>query len=90
MRATKSHVIPICSTCESQCQRDDQGDWFCVKCADDWLGRFIESKTQGKSVGGVELPAGISDERREGRQESFRDLIPNRRARRLMRGKGRR
>jgi hypothetical protein len=84
MKATRSFVIPDCSVCGQRCQQDEQGEWFCVACGDDWLARFVENKTHGTSVGGLALPAGVHDERRDDITPSFRDLIPNRRARRAM------
>lgn len=85
MAALKSAVIPRCSSCGNRTQRDEKGEWFCINCADDWLSRYIEKKTHGTSVGGLALPAGVRDERRDEIAPSFRDLIPNRRARRAMR-----
>lgn len=64
-------------------QRDDKGEWFCLGCADAWLKEFVASKTRGTSLGGLALPAGITDDRRVA--PSFKDLIPNRAARRRAR-----
>lgn len=78
---------PLCSihkTAEHM-QKDDQGAWFCLKCADEWLANYYSNKTHGVSTGGVVLPAGVSDSRRDGITPSFKDLMPNRRARRAMR-----
>jgi hypothetical protein len=81
-QAAQSHVIPTCSSCKSKdhVQRNEKGAWFCVVCADDWLKSYVESKVRSVSVGGVALPIGAVDERRQ--TPSFTDLLPNRRARR--------
>ncbi len=81
MAATKSYAIPRCTVhTDEQMTRDDAGNWFCLTCADAWLKGFVEAKTGDKSQGGVKLPWGVRDERKKA--PSFRDLHPNRRARR--------
>jgi hypothetical protein len=81
-KAPRSFTVPRCSKCGKQTQKNAEGEWFCPVCADEWLKTFVESKTRGRSVGGVELPYGIEDDRRA-KAPSFRDIYPNRRARRL-------
>lgn len=83
--AGKSFAIPVCSDCSSQMQRNDAGEWFCLKCADEWLGQYVEAKAGHKSLGGVVLPRGVRDLRRQ--TPSFRDLMPNRRTRRRMKSR---
>lgn len=80
VRAGESFVIPLCSLHGTKTVRDDAGQWVCPTCADAWLKEYVENKTRGKSVGGVVLPTGVADTRRE--NPSFRDLMPNRAARR--------
>ena len=48
--------------------------WVCPDCMTDWMG------PKHKSVGGIELPDGVTDERRL----TFTDILPNRRARRAV------
>lgn len=75
MAATKSYAIPRCSECETQMTRDDAGQWVCIPCFDKWLN---EVHFEGKSIGGVQLPSGVRDERRR----SIKDVWINRRFRR--------
>lgn len=67
--------------------RDPQGNWFCAECADDKLKETIESTRRRNRLAGVspliELPAGVIDPRIE--RASFRDILPNRAARRAAR-----
>lgn len=83
----KSFAIPVCSECDSNehVQRNEAGEWFCASCADEWLGRYVEAKAGHKSLGGVVLPRGVRDLRRQ--TPSFRDLMPNRRTRRRMKSR---
>lgn len=83
--AGKSYAIPTCSRGHGQMQKDDEGAWFCLTCADEWLERERDARVGRKSIGGVVLPTGVRDERRV--TPSFRDLMPNRRMRRAMRGR---
>jgi hypothetical protein len=76
--ATESFAVPLCSVHRTKTLRNDQGEWYCPTCADAVVAEIIHSRLK-KSVGGVELPAGVRDERRV---PSFRDVYPNRRARR--------
>jgi hypothetical protein len=78
--AGKSFAIPHCSVCQSKMQKDEQGQWFCLTCANDWLEEFVKNKVGDKSIGGVVLPTRVVDERRN--TPSFKDLMPNRRYRR--------
>ena len=66
-------------------QRDDQGKWMCATCADEWLKSFVDAKTGNKSLGGVLLPGRLRDNRKQ--DPSFKDVLPNRAARRAMRRK---
>lgn len=80
--AKTSYQVPVCSACKTSenVQRDPTGRWVCIKCADDWLNEYAESRLRGKSMGGVVLPSGVSDKRRQ--TKSFKEVFPNRRARR--------
>jgi hypothetical protein len=84
MKAPQSHQIPMCSKCLSNesVQRNADGQWFCVACANDWLRSYVEAKSGHLSKGGVQLPYGAHDERKD--TPDFRDLMPNRKARRRM------
>lgn len=83
MAATQSFAIPLCSIHKIAAIRNDSGQWVCATCADEWLKEFVDSKTGDKSKGGVKLPWGVKDERKK--TPSFRDLTPNRAARRRAR-----
>ena len=76
--------IPVCSACGEKTIRDTSGAWFCIKCADEWLRQRLDAKVRDHSIGGVILPSRVVDERRE--RASFRDIYPNRAARRRARG----
>lgn len=72
--AGPSFAIPVCSVHGIRCQKNDQGEWVCIECFDNWMqGQFL-----GKSIGGVELPDRVRDERRP----SVKDVMVNRRWRR--------
>ena len=89
MQSAKSYAIPRCSQEPThRVQRNEAGEYFCVDCADQWLGSYVESATRSESLGGVALPSGVTDERRkEQRPPSFKDLYPNRATRRRMRAR---
>ncbi len=78
----KRYTKPVCSSCKTDehVQRNDKDEWFCLKCADEWLREYRDARVSGKSIGGVALPVGVKDERRVA--SSFKDVYPNRAARR--------
>lgn len=82
MKAKRSFHVPRCSVHGTPTQKNDSGVWVCLTCADEWLEREVQRLTHGRSQGGVELPAGVADERIEA--PSFRGLVPNRAQRRAM------
>lgn len=82
--AGPSFAIPRCADCGSQLQKDDEGAWVCLKCADEWLKSYVDARTGSKSIGGVHLPAGARDVRKDEHPPSFKDLIQNRRTRRAL------
>lgn len=72
---------PRCSNDASHhVQKNEEGEWFCVECFNEWLGNFVEKRTRGHSIGGIELPVGVKDERRV--TPDIRDVYVNRRIRR--------
>ena len=76
MAGRSSFAIPDCSVHGTPCVRGANGQFVCPECFND----FLQTKT--KTEAGVELPDGVRDER-----ISFRHMLPNRRARRMvMRG----
>lgn len=77
-----SFKIPACSVCETRCVKDVSGRFFCPNCADDWLKSYVDAKTGDRSLGGVQLPYGVSDERKQ--TPSFGQMLPNRRTRRAL------
>lgn len=81
-RASKDYRIPKCSiNSEHRVRRNDKQEWFCVECADQWLGEYIHGKVGNVTPGGVALPAGVESHRKA----SFIDVLPNRAARRRKR-----
>lgn len=83
MRAT-SVAPPRCSVDASHnVEKNDQGEWFCVECFNEWLGTFVEKRTRDHSIGGIELPVGVKDERRI--KPDIKDVYLNRRVRRAAR-----
>lgn len=79
--AKQIHRKPKCARDPSHSvMRDTEGAWVCIDCANVWLEAHVEGKLSDKSVGGVELPAGVRDDRRV--KPRFQDALPNRAARR--------
>jgi hypothetical protein len=76
--AERSFAVPLCSVHKTKTIRNDAGEWYCPTCADSFLNEIVQSRLK-TSIGGVDLPTGVRDERRV---PSFRDVQPNRRARR--------
>ena len=73
MRAASSARIPRCSVHRTSMVRDGRKGWVCPTCFTEWLNKDQTSR------GGVELPAGVQDERL-----TFERILPNRRARRAV------
>jgi len=72
---------PVCPRHpETQTLRDLKERWFCPDCANERLQRQVDDIP--RSAGGVELPAGVKDVRQVA---DFRDILPNRAARRRAR-----
>jgi hypothetical protein len=82
----KSYKIPLCSIHKTPTIRGDDERWFCPTCFDEHLRVRLQSNE--KSVGGVELPAGVADPRKQ--QASLTDVLPNHAARRAQRKRFRR
>ena len=74
--AGPSFAVPLCSVHGTPCVRGADGAFVCPECMDEWL-----QKMSGQTAGGVELPTGVRDERILG----FRQMLPNRLARRRVR-----
>lgn len=76
MAGRQRFAIPECSVHGTPCVRGADGAFVCPECFND----HVQKTT--KTVGGIDLPDGVRDERL-----SFRHILPNRRARRMvMRG----
>lgn len=87
MKAGRSHRRPVCSVDPAhKVQRDPDGKWLCMDCFVGFANSVTQSKAEmaHKSVGGVELPGGVKDDRIE--VPDVRPFMPNRAQRRRMRG----
>jgi hypothetical protein len=60
--------------------RDLDGKWYCLVCADEWLVEFVQAKAGGRTKSGIELPYGVIDPAKL--NPSFKDVMPNRATRR--------
>lgn len=80
--AYKSFAIPTCRVhrTNKHMRRDPETNkWFCLECADEFL-KVELSRRRRESLGGIVLPSGVEDPRVE--RASFKDVYPNRAARR--------
>lgn len=68
--------IPVCSVHRVNCERSDTWEWHCPLCADEWLQDRVDTLREVRSSRGVEAPE---------RAASFKDIWPNRAARRRSR-----
>lgn len=64
-------------------RRDLDGGWYCQVCADEWLKEFVRAKGGDHTKSGILLPTGVTDPAKE--NPSFKDVMPNRATRRLIR-----
>lgn len=75
---------PLCSIHRTPTQKNDAGEWYCRSCFEEWAKAHLKIKGHGKSLGGLELPAGVQDERLTETIDGMQFVLPNRRQRRAM------